>query len=408
MSQSVLPTDRGARSVFSVPLDHWLAILAIGALLFVPVIGNRGAIGFLAAGGLLMLRHLPATADQLLRNWPMLLLPIFCTLTFLWSQYPTLSLRFGIQLLATVAVAVVVAHRMPARLFVQTLFWALALTMLGSIFSGNVRFDGVWYGIYGSKNALAGAAAMFVAVAFGLALDRSASLKFRAIAAIGFFVGLLPLIQAQSVSALMIVPPTLLMLLALLGLPVLSKLQRAMMGIFALLVSALVAVLIVAYFDDLSTWLLDATGKDLTLTGRTDLWNIALQFIRERPFFGMGYQAFWVQGHQPAEELWFLFNIKARGGFSFHNTYLSNAVEIGILGVLLQIFLLYGALLLTGAWALRSRNTVAALLFTLVMMVVWISFIEVPIFFQFSARTVIIVCAFVYGGQAWKASRQRA
>lgn len=37
-----------------------------------------------------------------------------------------------------------------------------------------------------------------------------------------------------------------------------------------------------------------ATGKDASLTGRTDLWAIATDLISQNPIGGYGYGAFWV------------------------------------------------------------------------------------------------------------------
>jgi hypothetical protein len=82
--------------------------------------------------------------------------------------------------------------------------------------------------------------------------------------------------------------------------------------------------------------ILAATGKDITLTGRTDLWRVGLEQIAERPWLGQGYQAFWQPGNPEAEHLWRAFGIESRTGFHFHNLYLSNAVEIGIPGAALQ------------------------------------------------------------------------
>ena len=43
---------------------------------------------------------------------------------------------------------------------------------------------------------------------------------------------------------------------------------------------------------ELACLFLDLTGKDITLTGRTDLWTVALVQISERPLLGVGFQAF--------------------------------------------------------------------------------------------------------------------
>ena len=99
-----------------------------------------------------------------------------------------------------------------------------------------------------------------------------------------------------------------------------------------------------------------STGKDVTLTGRTDLWAVAFQEIAERPVLGTGFQAFWVQGNPLAEELWAMFGIDSRSGFHFHNTLLSNAVEIGIVGVALQAVVFFGGLGASLVWAIRSPS----------------------------------------------------
>ena len=104
----------------------------------------------------------------------------------------------------------------------------------------------------------------------------------------------------------------------------------------ALVLSAAVAVLLSSMTDELAKAFLDLTGKDITLTGRTDLWAVAFQEIAERPVLGTGFQAFWVQGNPLAEQLWAMFGIGSRAGFHFHNTLISNTVEIGLVGATLQ------------------------------------------------------------------------
>jgi O-antigen ligase len=40
--------------------------------------------------------------------------------------------------------------------------------------------------------------------------------------------------------------------------------------------------------------LFNLLGKDLTLTGRTQIWTSAIESIAKRPLLGYGYQAFWL------------------------------------------------------------------------------------------------------------------
>lgn len=394
--------------VVTVEPDVILVVIALFGLVFIPVLDTYGALIFLTGGCALLVRRVQIVLGLLVRYWYLMALPLFCLLSAVWSQYPAISFRFGVQLSATVLIAVAMASTTSARAFCRTIFGLFSLAMLASVMFGDVRGDtGAWLGIYGSKNALAGAAATYVIVCTSQILDSAASYRYRLLALLGLMIGVMLLLLAQSVSALVVVPPALFLLFSLLILYRLSVFQRIVVMTFALLLAAVIAVLVTIYADALVALMLDATGKDMTLTGRTDLWRIARDLIVERPILGMGYQAFWVRGHAPAEVLWHAFAIESRGGFNFHNTYLSNAVEIGVLGVFIQVFVLYGAAFATGLWALRTNFADASLLFILVMMVVMISFVDVPIFFQFSLRTVIVICAFVYAVRGLDAHRRR-
>ncbi len=81
--------------------------------------------------------------------------------------------------------------------------------------------------------------------------------------------------------------------------------------------------------------LLDAFGKDATLTGRTYLWAEGLAAAAQSPAAGVGYYGYWVQGFSEAERLWEEFYIGSRSGFHFHNTYIEVLVELGFVGLLL-------------------------------------------------------------------------
>jgi exopolysaccharide production protein ExoQ len=60
-----------------------------------------------------------------------------------------------------------------------------------------------------------------------------------------------------------------------------------------ILIAIQVAALMFLFLADLLVTLLESLGKDATLTGRVPLWAIVDTYIRERPWFGYGYQAFW-------------------------------------------------------------------------------------------------------------------
>jgi exopolysaccharide production protein ExoQ len=98
--------------------------------------------------------------------------------------------------------------------------------------------------------------------------------------------------------------------------------------------------------------------KDPTLTGRTYLWYRAADLIREKPFLGRGYYAFWLQGNTDAEGLWRYFGIQERGGFTFHNTLVDILVTLGWAGAaVIAVVALVGVFALIRRFVTRPSLT---------------------------------------------------
>lgn len=382
-------------SVSDAAIDRALGAACIAGLVAVPVFGTLAAVLFLLAGIALVLWRPADNVFALLRHWPLLILPLFCALSTLWSRQPPETFRFALQLSATLVIAITLAHRVPARTLVQALWAVLGAAVFASVALGTSRGDGSLLGLYGSKNAMAGAAALFGVLAFGVLLDPLTSRVLRLFAALGVCVAPIIVLSTQSVSALAVMPIGVVALLSALALRRLPPLGRVVLlsglGVLALLA----ALFAVSAADEVASTFLDVTGKDITLTGRTELWRLSLDFIAERPLLGVGYQAFWLKGHAPAEALWLIFGIDARSGFNFHNTYLSNAVEIGIVGAALQAALVAAALILPLRVVLKTGDRIFALLFGLAVMLFVTTLGEVPIFFQFSLRSVLVFVTIV-------------
>jgi exopolysaccharide production protein ExoQ len=109
-------------------------------------------------------------------------------------------------------------------------------------------------------------------------------------------------------------------------------------------VFVVLAYLLVANFN----LVLDATGKDSTLTGRVQIWHAAIVAISQRPLLGYGYQMFWNRG----------------GAITFinpypnhaHDGYLDILLDTGIVGLL--IFLCGFAVSIWRAGKLFRENVV--------------------------------------------------
>ena len=80
-------------------------------------------------------------------------------------------------------------------------------------------------------------------------------------------------------------------------------------------------------------------GRDDTLTGRTIIWEVAVQTIAGAPWTGYGFGALWESGVPVTDTMW------AAGGFRFyhaHNTYLDLLLQVGVPGLGLGLLLLAG------------------------------------------------------------------
>ena len=391
----------------TINFAYLLTFGAFAALVMNAMLGPLAALTFLGCGGLLIVSNIPASVDSLRRWWFVLLLPAFCLLTVLWSQYPSNSLRYGVQLMFTVVVAIVITGRLSTASLMRLMFIVYGIGVIASILFGRTGTGGAWLGVFGSKNAFAAHMAVFALIAAAVALDGKSSMLLRLLGAAGAVASAPLLVLAQSAGASMMVAPCLaILLLAVLSARLTGNQKLFVIAMLALAGAAL--VLIVATTGDaLLAEILEGSGKDATLTGRTDLWATGLSYIAERPLQGLGYRSFWVPGFAPAEELWAMFDVPSGAGFNFHNTYISNAVEIGLIGLGLQVAIMYGGALLMAAYTIARPSAPNALLLALQALMILRSFIEVEVFFEFSIRSILGIATLIYAAAGLIALRQQ-
>ena len=84
--------------------------------------------------------------------------------------------------------------------------------------------------------------------------------------------------------------------------------------------------------------ILMSLGRDPTLTGRTKIWEAVLRAIAERPVFGYGWKALWIEGSPVTEAIW-AWNYHVPF-FHAHNGYLDMTAQLGIVGLALSMLFL--------------------------------------------------------------------
>jgi len=106
-----------------------------------------------------------------------------------------------------------------------------------------------------------------------------------------------------------------------------------MLGIMGAFIAALVLTF-VAISPDL---MLEMTGKDPTLTGRTEIWSYVIYDILQKPLLGWGYNAFWFIENPAAIEI---DNAVHYVVPQAHNGLLEILLHVGMVGAIFFLFLL--------------------------------------------------------------------
>jgi O-antigen ligase len=220
----------------------------------------------------------------------------------------------------------------------------------GSIVTGEaITHAGAWQGIYGHKNILGRIMVLSAVVFLIFALS---SRRYSWLAWVSFGLSVVLILGSTSKTSLIIF----LTIMALL--PFYRALRWSYtiavpFFITVILVAGSVAMLLVSGAEDI----LGVFGRDLTLTGRTDLWAAVLDKIWQRPWLGYGYGAFWRGWNGESADVWSVVSWEAPHS---HNGFLDLWLDLGLLG-LLAFTLSFIALCLRAVSWVRQTKTAEGL-----------------------------------------------
>lgn len=276
---------------------------------------------------------------QLRVSLPLLALVGWAGLSAFWSvdRTPTVT-GVGLMCLAA-AVGVLLAAGRGLNDLLDVSAWACVLVLVGCwlaaflaphvAFSSDINDAGALRGLFVQKNAL-GYFCAFALVTFSCRLWAVSARRWF------WFLAVLATVAtiARSWSGTSAVASTAVLTMACV-LALVARLRRPVGLVFSALIAGIFYAGLTLLRDP--QVIIGAVGKDATLTGRTEIWDVVIVAITERPWQGYGWAALWRPGSPTTEELW------ARGGFAFyhsHNGYLDVAAQLGIVGAALA----FGAL----------------------------------------------------------------
>jgi exopolysaccharide production protein ExoQ len=251
----------------------------------------------------------------------------------LWSIDSGATLRRAIWLGLTTAFGLYLAWRHDWRSLLNVLASGFVVLIAGSLALGllapnvgrmTLEHPGAWSGLWTHKNTLGGIMALGVAICAAAAIVTPERRKLWIGCAIAAFALVLLSTSKTALIASALGVGTIGFCVLVRRGPLHTIMAGATVG--ALCVAG---VGIVFLAPDL---IVAAIGRDLTLTGRTDIWEASARFVEAKPWLGYGYYAFWMPDNGPA---YWVREAVAWPVASAHSSWLELALGLGRFGVVL-------------------------------------------------------------------------
>lgn len=254
----------------------------------------------------------------------------------LWSWSPDYTLKQSAALIGSSIFGLYLATRYSLKQQLYLLGWMFGIVVILSFLfaillpqygvMGGIH-AGAWRGVFVHKNGLGGRMIQSVTIFSILTFNVR---RNRWLPVVGVLLSVMLLLLSRSTSALV---NTLFILVALSIFQVIR--WRSYSRLLALTLLAFAAetlvILLLTYAETFANFL----GKDITLTGRTELWQATWEMIQRHPWFGYGYDGFWHGIKSPSAYIWRATGWKMNHP---HNGFLALWIDLGILG--LAIFLM--------------------------------------------------------------------
>jgi O-antigen ligase len=289
--------------------------------------------------------------NKLITSFPLLALA-FSPL----SQLPTRTISSGALLLGSILLLYSVMSRytfdqvlelflvLGTATIVASVMFALLLPEYGLDRLGG--HDNAWKGIFSAKNYLGNLALFFLTVAVSY---RAQTGFMKALQCSQMLLCCIAILFSRAATAYLLTAFYLVYLGTMWGLRRFRKKDRFVVAAI-FLVCVGVAIAVVATRPD---FLVSLLGRDITLTGRTEIWNAVLTSIAKRPLCGYGYQAFWLglEGesyHVILAVSWML--AQAQNGF------LDVTLQLGLVGLTIVVLVFVFALRDAAVCLLHWRN----------------------------------------------------
>jgi len=334
-------------------LNYALTVLAVASLVWNSFFGGIAAFAFILSGLLIVIvnyKTIAAQGGRFLVDVPFLLC-FLCLLSIFWSDFPSHAARMSLQIVLTTLIAYAFSKvvNIPAlcrSVVLVSIVAAVCNIAVNRYVINGLTFEDNLVGIFASKNFLAVHTSLGMLSALWL-FKSARSWMDRYLSLFCIFLSVIVIFKAKSLGVVVSVIITIALSILLKTASDRNSLkprQRIANSLFNLWVG-IIFVTVISFYSALSAGAFDnflfEVGKDPTLTGRTFLWELAYTMIQNQPFFGVGFQSFFIPDNLFAGDVWEYFRIEEGAGFNFHNLYIDTAVELGLVGTSLLLWFIY-------------------------------------------------------------------
>jgi len=275
---------------------------------------------------------------NLVKAWPLYVLPIFSLSSFAWSPHPAEAIRTGVFMILTPTLAIVLLSLMDTQRALRCLMfagWMASLIVLP-------HYQELSYaGPYGSKNYTAMQMNFMMLLSLTTALNKN-ELPWIRMTAIPFIaIGAVCVYYADSTTQLV------LGLLGSMGIVALRVVwvdvgrggtTRSLIFLSAIMVILMAATLVLSMpGEDFMGDFLEKVGKDSTFSGRKLIWAAGRVIQEQHPILGTGLAGFWQMENGAAQSINY-YDFKPFGtALTFHNAYMEVRVHLGLIGLTMFI-----------------------------------------------------------------------
>lgn len=326
-----------------------------------PVTGDPLKRGILLAGYAVAVSTLvfhPRTTLRIFLRTPVLwLLILWALLSVTWSGAPDVTFRRGVAVVLTTLYGLVLYVRFSFGGFLRLLGVAVVIAVISSLVLALMLPDwgvmgypheGAWRGVFVHKNVL-GRVAAFSLLVLGALVYQSRTVFARTSWSGAFLMSLVALSGSRSATSLVLAVVTLTGLLFLR----LARWLRRAWQVVLLSFFVLMGGLAMFVMQDYET-VVQALGRDVTLTGRVPLWKTLIPLAVEHFWLGYGYGGFWLGWDGPSAGVWTTVGWSPSHG---HNGYLDLWLDLGAVGLALGLMVLMTPLFRIATSAIRGMFT---------------------------------------------------